>query len=142
MELFSNIMLMVHLFAMCIGLGIGISTAVASAQIDDVQSDVGKAILGITKKLHGLGKIAIVLLWATGIVMVLIKYPGATGLGLSFFAKITAVVVLTVSIVVAGRLGPKIAQGDGDARAQAMRLGMLNGAMGVLAIILAVLTFA
>ncbi len=84
---------------------------------------------------------AIVLLWVTGVAMVLIKYPGATGLGLSFFAKITAVVVLTVSIVVAGRLGPKIAQGDGAARAQAKRLGMLNGAMGTLAIILAVLTF-
>ncbi len=50
MGLFSNILLMVHLLAMCIGLGIGISTAVASAQIDDVQSEVGKAILGITKK--------------------------------------------------------------------------------------------
>ncbi|MFT6658656.1 hypothetical protein [Maritalea sp.] len=142
MEYFSKILLMVHLFSMAIGIGIGIAAAVASAQISDVKTEAGKAILGFMKKLQLLGKVAIILLWVTGISMLWISYPAPLELGLSFFTKITAVVVLTVSIFAAGRLGPAIAAGDVAARAQAKRLGMLNGAMATLALILAVLTFS
>ncbi|WP_299347952.1 hypothetical protein [uncultured Maritalea sp.] len=141
MDILLKILLMVHLFSMCIGIGIGIATAVASAQLGDVKSDAGRAILGITKRFGGLGRAAIILLWITGISMLLVAYPNPMDLGLTFFAKITAVIVLTVSIFVAGRLGPLVAAGDADARAKAKRLGMLNGGMATLALILAVLTF-
>jgi len=142
MGLISKILLMVHLFSMCLGIGIGVAAAIGSAQIRDVKSDAGMAILGVLKKLHFIGRVAITLLWITGISMLLILYPAVGELGLVFFAKITAVVVLTVSILAAGRLGPKVAAGDQGARAKAKQLGMLNGFMATLAMIFAVITFS
>jgi len=136
-----KILLMVHLFAMALGIGIGIATAISSAQIADVKSEAGKAILGVMKKLQRVGRGAVIFLWLTGLSMLFIAYPAPTELGLTFFAKITAVIVLTVAIFTAGRLGPKVAAGDAGARARAKQLGMLGGAMATLALILAVLTF-
>lgn len=142
MGIVSKILLMVHLFSMCLGIGIGVAAAIASAQIQDVKSDAGKAILSVLKKLQFIGRMAVTLLWITGVSMILISYPVVGELGLAFFAKITAVVVLTVSILAAGRLGPKVAAGDQGARAKAKQLGMLNGLMATLAMIFAVITFS
>lgn len=142
MTFLSNFLLMVHLFSMALGIGVGISIAVVSAGVGDVASDAGKAMLGALKKLQRIGRGAVILLWLTGIAMVVISYPDPAGLGATFMLKIAAVVVLTGAVFYAGTLGPKVAAGDAGARALGKKLGMLGGAMSTLALILAVLTFS
>ncbi len=142
MESLSLILLMVHLFSMALGIGAGISIAIAAASVDDVASDAGKAVLGVVKKLQSVGRAAVVLLWLTGIAMIAISYPDPTGLGMTFYLKIAAVLVLTIAIFYAGTLGPKVAAGDAGARSLSKRLGMLGGLMSTIALILAVITFS
>ena len=142
MESLSPILLMIHLFSMALGLGAGISIAIAAATIEDVASEAGKAVLGVVKKLQRVGRTAVVLLWLTGIAMLAISYPDPSALGVTFYLKIAAVIVLTVAIFYAGTLGPKVASGDAAARAMSKRLGMLGGLMSTTALILAVMTFS
>jgi len=142
MTLFLKTLFIVHLFSMCLGIGLGIATAFAGAQITDVKSEAGRATLGLMKKYGGIGRVAILLLWITGIAMVLFSYPDPLALGWTFYAKIVAVIVLTGSVLKAGTLGPKIAGGDVDARALGKKLGMLNGLAAFIALVLAVLTFS
>ncbi|MGJ8528214.1 hypothetical protein [Maritalea sp.] len=142
MNFLSNILLMIHLFSMCLGIGIGVAVVVAGTQIQDVSSDAGRAILGLVKKLSALGRMAIVLLWLTGIFMFLLSYSNLSSLGWTFVVKITFVILLTISVFYAKTLGPKIAAGDKSARVLGKKIGILNGGLATLALIFAVLTFS
>ncbi len=138
----SKALLIIHLFSMCMGVGIGISVLIAGTQIQDVSNEAGRAILGLTKKLAAFGRMAIVLLWVTGISMVLLSYPNPLDLGWTFFAKIAVVILLTVSMFYAKTFGAKIAAGDKSARMLGKKIGMLNGGLATAALVFAVLTFS
>lgn len=99
--------------------------------------------LAITLRLIGIGSlIAIIILWATGLGMYSIKYPGAD-LGMWFHVKLGAATLILILSIVLNLMAARAARTGMPANPRTVRrLGLAARGMVILAIITAVLTFS
>lgn len=101
-----------------------------------------KAILGrVPPALGRLGVIGLVLLWVTGISIVMLRYGSFAILPRPFIYKLIAVVLLTLTVIYINVLQPRAQRGDAAAMARMQTLGRITGPLSLLAVIFAVITF-
>jgi hypothetical protein len=87
------------------------------------------------------GEIGLALLWATGLLLVWMQWGGFGSLPWTFYVKLTAVVILTVTLWRIHTLVGKVRAGDVTAIARMPIFGRVAAPMALVALIFAVLTF-
>jgi protoporphyrinogen IX oxidase len=87
------------------------------------------------------GRIGLALLWITGPILLYTKWGGFGAMPWTFDAKITAVVLLTLTVTYIHRLETLIRKGDAAAALRIQTVGKVALAFAVIAVVFAVLTF-
>jgi uncharacterized membrane protein len=88
-----------------------------------------------------IGKIGLVLLWVSGLVMVFTRWDGFATLPSTFHIKLTLVILLTIAIGYISWLEVKAKKGDMSAVAKIKQAAKVSFALGLAAVVFAVLTF-
>ena len=134
-------LVIVHFIGLALGFSAGFGNMVVMGLIAKA-APPDKAVLGrVPPALGRLGVIGLVLLWASGIAIVMTRYGGFAILPRPFIYKLTAVVLLTLTVAYINVLQPRAQRGDAAAMARIQTLGRLSGPLSLLAVIFAVITF-
>jgi hypothetical protein len=134
-------LVIVHFIGLALGFSSGFGNMVVMGLIAK-SAPAEKAVLGrVPPALGRLGVIGLVLLWASGIAIVMTRYGGFAILPRPFIYKLTAVVLLTLTVAYINVLQPRAQRGDAAAMARIQTLGRLSGPLSLLAVIFAVITF-
>jgi hypothetical protein len=124
------------------GLAMGMSSGFANMVMAGLIAKAAKAVLGRFPPAMGrIGLIGLVLLWVSGIAIVLTRYGTFAILPRPFLVKLMAVVLLTVVVIYIHLLQGRATRGDQAAMARIQTLGRATGPLAVVAVIFAVITF-
>ncbi len=139
----TNLLTILHFLGFSAGIGGGLANLivgrVAATADPSMRPGLGRAARGIA----GLATGGLVLLWLTGIALVQVAWGGWAAMPALFWAKLTMVAILTVvSVLVNLNVIRAIRSGTPPPPARMAMLGRLGVGAAVLALILAVVTFA
>lgn len=141
MFLFNKILLMLHFIGLTMGFAVPFANIVMMSLINKA-TPPEKAILGrFPLAMSMVGKIGLVILWATGLTMVFTRWHGFSTLPTTFHIKLTAVVLLTATIGYISHLEKRIKKGDAAALVRVQAVGKAAMGFALVAVIFAVLTF-
>ncbi len=136
-----NVLVVVHFIGLSLGMSVGFANIVMAKLIAQA-SPQEKVVLGRFPPAMGkLGLIGLTLLWGSGIAIVLTRYGSFAILPRPFIIKLTAVVLLTITVLYIQVLQRRVDKGDMAAMATIQTLGRATGPMALVAIIFAVITF-
>jgi hypothetical protein len=137
-----EVLLILHFLGLALGFSSSFGNAVMSVVITRAEP-ADKPVLGrVPPLMSRLGSVGLTLLWLTGLALVYTKWGGFATLPWPFFAKLSAVVLLTVAVVYAHRLQGLIRKGDAGAMARIQTVGKLAMTFALVALVFAVLAFA
>lgn len=133
------------LFLHFLGLGLGATSAFGGPVIGKLMEHASEAERPILARVpaalsHASGA-GLILLWATGLVLVFTKWGGFGSLPWQFHVKITGVVLLTGVVGMIHAHQAKARRGDRAAAARIPTFGLVATALTVLIVLFAVLTF-
>jgi hypothetical protein len=141
MATFNELLLVLHF----LGLGMGLSVTFGNIVMLNLitrAAPADKAVLArFPPAISKIGRAGLALLWLTGLTMLYTRWNGLAGMPWQFHVKLTAVVILTVTVVYLARLEKLIERGDRGAAARIQTFGKLASACALVAVIFAVLTF-
>ena len=141
MNLLNQILLILHFVGLAMGFSVTFANLVMTGIIDKA-APPEKAVLGrFPLTMSRVAEIGIALLWATGATMVYTKWGGFGALPWQFHVKLTAVVLLTLTVGYIHRLQKLARQGDTSAPARLQTFGKIATLCALTAVIFAVLTF-
>ena len=142
MKSLNQVLLILHFLALVLGFSVSIANIVMSGLMASAQPSE-KAVLGrFPPIMSRIGRIGLALLWVSGAIRVYTKWGGFATLTWQFYAKLAAVVALTVTVVYIHQLERRIAQGDREAGVSIASAGKIATSLEVIAVVFAVLTFA
>jgi hypothetical protein len=141
MMVLNQVLLILHFLGLALGLSVPLANMVMGGLIAKA-APPEKAVLGRFPPLMGrVGKIGIALLWITGLTMVNTKYGGFASLPWRFYAKLAAVILLTLTVGYIDVQERAVRKGDVKALGRIERAGKIAAAFAVIAVIFAVITF-
>jgi hypothetical protein len=141
MQGLNQVLLILHFIGLAIGFSVSISNIVMSGLIAKAAPNE-KAILGrFPPVMAHVGSGGLVLLWVTGLTMVFTKWNGFGSMPWQFHVKLTAVVLLTLTVGYIHRLMKQARLGDTSAPAKLQAFGKMATLFALTAVIFAVLTF-
>ena len=141
MLILNKILLMLHFLGLAMGLAVPFAN-IALAGLMAKAAPPEKMILGrFPFAMSKVGKIGLTLLWVTGVAMVFTRWKGFGNLPSMFHWKLTAVILLTITIGIISMLEMKAKKGDVAVIARIQVVGKIAMALGILAVVFAVLTF-
>jgi uncharacterized membrane protein len=141
MLILNKVLLMLHFIGLAMGLAVPFAN-IALATLMAKAAPNEKMVLGrFPFAMSKVGKIGLTLLWVTGVTMVFTRWRGFGNLPPMFHAKLTAVILLTITIGIISMLEMKAKKGDTTAIARIQVVGKIAMALGILAVVFAVLTF-
>lgn len=138
---FNKILLMLHFIGLAMGLAVPFANIVMVAVMAKAQPAERPVLGRFPLAMSKIGKIGLVILWATGITMVFTRWSGFGTLPHTFFIKLTAVVLLTITVGYLSYLETRVKKGDAAALVRIQHVGKIAFALGITAVIFAVLTF-
>jgi len=136
-------LLILHFLAFSIGIGGGIANLVIGSKAA-AADPVTKPVLGAASRAVGqIASVGLLFLWITGIAMVYTSWEGWASLPQLFWAKFAGVLVLTAcSVLMNMHVIRAKRTGTPPPPATMRRLGIIGSGAAILALILAVQTFA
>lgn len=141
MAAFSHTVLILHFLGLAMGLSVSFGH-IALFGVLAKASPADKLVLErMSPALSRIGRIGLALLWATGITMVYTRWNGFGGMPWQFHVKLTAVVILTITVLYMTRLEGQAQRGDAAAAVRVQKLGPIPSLCALIAVIFAVLTF-
>jgi len=140
MEL-TQILLILHFLGLAMGLSGGLSGLVVAGIMAAAAPQESPILARFPAKMMRVGDIGLVLLWVTGLTMLFTKWNGFSGLPWQFHAKLTAVVLLTLTVGFIHSRAKKAFSGDAAAAAQLAVAGKFALLMALTAVVFAVMTF-
>jgi hypothetical protein len=138
---FDHFLVIVHFIGLALGFSSGFGNMVVAGLISKAAPQDKAVLARVPPALGRLGVIGLVLLWASGLTIVMIRYGGFAILPRPFVYKLIAVVLLTLTVAYINVLQPRALKGDAAAMARIQTLGRLSGPLSLLAVIFAVITF-
>ena len=133
----------IHFLCFSAGIGGGVAAALVGIRAKGAAAEAVPVLRGLQKTLGRIGFGAVVLLWLTGIYMVYEIKDGWTGLGVAFWLKIVAVVILTAASLTGQYFALTAAKRDPAVMGPRMaKIGMTATTSAVAALILAVVAFS
>jgi hypothetical protein len=137
----NKLLLILHLLGLTLGLAVPFANIII-AKLMTAAEPSERPVLGRAAFAMGrLGDIGLPLLWITGLTLVFTKHGGFSALPGTFHAKLTAVVLLTLSVGVIHMNKRKAMQGNTAALGLIQKLGKFNLLCALTAVALAVITF-
>jgi hypothetical protein len=136
-----NTLLVLHFLGLALGLSTGFANMVMAGLIARAAPNEKAILRRFPPAMGRLGNIGLVLLWASGLLIVYTRFGTFAILPRTFIVKLSAVVLLTVAVIGINVLQPRAERGDAAAMAKIELLGRLSGPLSLIAIIFAVITF-
>jgi hypothetical protein len=136
-----NTLLVLHFLGLSLGLSTGFANMVMAGLIAKAAPQEKPVLRRFPPAMARVGAIGLVLLWGSGIAIVLTRYGSFAILPRPFIVKLIAVVLLTAAVAYIHVLIPKAQGGDAAAMARIEVLGKATGPLALIAIIFAVITF-
>jgi len=137
----NKILLMLHFIGLTMGLAVPFAN-IALATLMAKAAPNEKMVLGrFPFAMSKVGKIGLTLLWVTGVTMVFTRWKGFGNLPPMFHFKLGAVILLTITVGIISMLEMKAKKGDAAVIARIQVVGKIAMALGILAVVFAVLTF-
>jgi len=137
----NDVLLILHL----IGLALGFSASFANIVVASLMASAAPAeqpvLARVPPKMARVADVGLVLLWITGLAMLLTKWDGGAGLPWPFHAKLTAVVLMTLVVGYAHALQAKVKRGNTAAAANLPAAGKVILGLAILSVVFAVMTF-
>lgn len=134
-------LLVVHFLGMALGLSTGFANMVMAGLIAKAPPSEKSVLARFPPAMSRVGAIGLVMLWASGIAIVLTRYGGFAVLPRPFLVKLAAVVLLTLVVIYIHVLQRRVTQGDASAVTRIQTLGKISGPLALVAVIFAVITF-
>ena len=134
-------MLFLHFVGLMLGAAGGFASAVIMRRALALPAEEAKVLRGVGPILAKVSLLGLVLLWATGLVMVWSKWGGFSGLPQLFWVKAIFIASLTVITILINMTYGEIRKGNPAVAARLPKLGPLAGISALLAVLFAVLTF-
>ena len=141
MDLFNKILLMLHFIGLALGFSVSISIGVMMGIIARAAPGDRPVLARFPPVMSQVGRVGLVLLWLTGITMLYTRWNGFDGMPWQFHVKITAVVLLTITVLYIGKIEGQVGRGDMAAAAKLPSVGKMASLFAMTALIFAVLTF-
>lgn len=141
MSALNQLLLFIHFLGLALGFSVSFSNIVMGSLIAKA-TPPEKSVLGrFPPTMSRLGRVALVLLWSTGVTMVYTRWNGFAGFTWHFYLKLAAVALLTITTEVIHRLEPLVARGDLPAVARIERLGKIATVSALIALVFSVVVF-
>lgn len=136
-----HFLVIIHFIGLALGFSSGFGNMVVGGLIAKAAPPDKAVLARVPPALGRLGVMGLVLLWASGLAIVMMRYGGFAILPRPFVYKLIAVVLLTLTVAYINVLQPRALSGDAAAMARIQTLGRLSGPLSLLAVIFAVITF-
>lgn len=141
MNAVNQVLLVLHF----VGLVMGLSTSVANAVMGSLIAAAvpgERPVLGrFPPVMSRVGKIGLTLLWLTGVTLTETRWGGFANLPWQFHVKLTAVVLLTLTVVFIHTQERAMRRGEAGAAPRIQTASKVAGTLAVIALVFAVLTF-
>jgi hypothetical protein len=128
-----------------IGLALGFAVPAANMVMGGLIAKAAppeKGVLGRFPPLMSrLGKVGLVLVWVTGLILVYTKWAGFATFTWPFWAKLGAVALLTITVTYIHALERRVRDGDASALPRIETFGKIATACTLLALVFAVVAF-
>jgi uncharacterized membrane protein len=137
-------LLVLHLLGLALGVGGGVGNMIAGRMAAKAEPAGAKALGALQGRIGRASFVGLILLWITGIWTVMGYHDGGFGaLPGTFSVKMIFVVIVTLAALAAQWKAMSAARaGTPPNRKTMARLGMVSGLFSILAVVMAVATFA
>lgn len=133
--------LFLHFVGLMLGAAGGFASAVIMRRALVLPADEAKVVRGLGPILANVSLTGLVLMWATGLILVWSKYDGLASLPQMFWVKAIFILSLTVMTALIQLTYAEIRKGNPAAAARLPRFGPMAGVSALLAVLFAVLAF-
>jgi len=141
MNRFYQVLLMLHFVGLAMGFAASFAN-MAMGRLIERAAPPEKSVLGqFPPIMSGIGRIGLLLLLVSGVIMTYVKFGGMGGMRWQFYAKLAAVLSLTVAVVYIYSLERRVGRGDTAAGTQIVMAGKVATSLALLSLIFAVLAF-
>lgn len=137
-----QIVLFLHFLGLMLGATGGFGSALVMGRADALPPEAAQPLRALGPMLANVSGIGLVLLWASGLVMVRSGWGGFGGLPGLFWLKLLFVLTLTAAVGAIHMTYARIRRGDAAAVAWLPRLGPAAGMSALLAVLAATFTFS
>mgnify|MGYP000296257969 CR=1 FL=1 len=134
-------LLVLHFLGLAMGLSAGFGNLVIAGLMAKATPDERRALKKFSPAIARVRDIGLVILWLTGLTLVFAKWDGFGNMPGLFHAKLTVVVLMTLTIGFAHSLAKKVAADDPAAIVKAQLVGKAIFFLAVTAVALAVWAF-
>jgi hypothetical protein len=137
----TDLLLFLHLLGLMLGAGGGFGSMISMQVAAKRPPEQASAIRSVGPALGRLSSIGLVLMLATGLALVFLKYGGFAALPSLFWVKLFFVTTLTMAAILIELSYSALKRGDAKAAARLPRLGPAAGVSSLLAVLFAALAF-
>ncbi len=137
----TDLLLALHFLGLMMGAGGGFGSMLAMRDLATRPPEQQGAIRSLGPRYARLSAIGLVLMWATGLALVFLKYDGFAALPTMFWVKFAFVLTLTLATGVMEMTYAQIKRGNVAAAARLPLIGPIAGLSSLLAVLFAVLAF-
>lgn len=137
----TQILLILHFLGLALGLSVSFSGMVVGRLITAAAPQEKAVFARFPPRMSRVGDVGLVLLWVTGFALLYLKWGGFGVMPWQFHAKLTAVVLLTLTVGFIHSRARKANAGDAVAAAQVAAAGKFALLLALTAVVFAVLTF-
>lgn len=134
-------LVVLHFLGLAMGFATGFGNMVMAGVMAKAAPDERRALAKFPPAIARVGDIGLVLLWVTGLTLVFMKWGGFGSMPGLFHAKLTGVVLMTLTIGFIHSQAKGMAAGDLGAISRAQVAGKITFALAVTVVVLAVWTF-
>lgn len=134
-------LLFLHLVGLMLGAAGGFASAVIIRRALVLPADEAKVVRGLGPILANVSLTGLVVMWATGLIMVWSKWSGFGSLPQMFWVKAIFILSLTVMTALIQLTYAEIRKGNPAAAARLPKFGPMAGISALLAVLFAVLAF-
>ena len=136
-----QVLLFVHYLGLAMGFAVSFGNMVMGGLIARA-APAEKAVLGrFPPTMSKLGRIGLILLWASGVALVYLKWGGFASLSWEFYVKLAAVVLLTITTEYIHWLERRVHRGEVAVLPRIEAAGKLATILAIVALAFAVLAF-
>ena len=137
----NQVILFLHLVGLMLGAAGGFASAVIMRRALAMPADEAKVVRSLGPILAKVSLAGLVLMWATGLILVWSKYEGLASLPQMFWVKAVFILSLTVVTGIIHMTYGEIRKGNVALAARLPKLGPMAGVSALLAVLFAVLAF-
>jgi uncharacterized membrane protein len=141
MDRFNQLLLIAHFLGLALGFSVSFANIAMSGLLAKATPQERVVLSRFPPVMSRVGTLGLIVLWTSGLILVYTRWNGFGTLPWQFHVKLTAVVLLTITVSIIHRLQHRVRGGDASAAVRIETLGKLATALAVIAVVFAVLTF-